>query len=157
MMPDSHSVVERRHYEASREVVFKALSEATYISRWLSPSDDILTDVSLFEFRRGGRFRFGFRSNKQDYGHVSGEYVEIVPPEKLSFTWVWEEPDVHAGIQTLVTIELTTSGEATDLVLTHSQFPSEEMCSRHFEGWKGEPPIKPCHTINPLLDAFVTC
>ena len=60
-----------------------------------------------------------------------GVYQEVVEPEKLVFTWAFEkrpgdDPD-FVPAQTLVTIEFLDKGGATEVVLTHQQFPDEHM------------------------------
>ena len=41
------------------------------------------------------------------------------------------------GLESRVTIEMTPSGGATDLVLTHTGLPDDEMGRGHESGWKG--------------------
>jgi uncharacterized protein YndB with AHSA1/START domain len=137
MSPDLLVVRESRRYSAQPEVVFEAISRAEYVAQWLSPSDAIQTEVTQFDFRLGGRFRLGFSEGSKHYGFVSGEYIEIRVPERIVFTWTWEPPDAHAGIETEVEIELTAIGGETELVLTHRRFPASEMRTRHAEGWAG--------------------
>jgi len=67
---------------------------------------------------------------------VRGQYQEI-SPRRIVFTWTWEEPDPHAGIETVVTIELFELGEETEILVTHERFPDEETRDRHDEGWSG--------------------
>ena len=130
-------VVERRRYRAPRETVFAAFTEPALLRRWFSPSDEITAEVAAFDLRVGGRYRFGFRTAVEDHGYVGGEFVAIEPPARLIYTWMWEPPDPHAGMETLVTVELTADGDDTELVLTHESFASEEACSRHRSGWTG--------------------
>jgi uncharacterized protein YndB with AHSA1/START domain len=131
------AVREQRYYQAPPGVVFEALSKPEHIARWLSPADDIRTDVLGFDCRAGGYFRLGFATGAHHYGYVSGHYREVTPPRRLVFTWMWEPPDEHAGIETIVEIDLVESGGGTDLQLIHRQFPSEEMRRRHGVGWQG--------------------
>ena len=131
------NVVVRRRYRASRELVFRALTEADSLTRWFSPSEDIATEVLELELRAGGTYRFGFRFPDGSENYVVGEFREITRPTRLVFTWTWEEPDPHAGIETLVTIELVGHGEATEVVVTHGRFPTMETRDRHDEGWNG--------------------
>jgi uncharacterized protein YndB with AHSA1/START domain len=58
-----------------------------------------------------------------------GTYLEIVPPEKLVFTWSSE----GFVTDTKVTIELFERGGETELVLTH-ELP-EGMIEPHRQGW----------------------
>ena len=66
---------------------------------------------------------------------LSGSYQQIKPPEKLAFTWRWDtDPPGH---ETLVSIEFRDLGNATEIVLTHGQFPDAETRDKHNHGWNG--------------------
>jgi uncharacterized protein YndB with AHSA1/START domain len=66
---------------------------------------------------------------------VQGVYRELAPPERLSFTWAWEDEDGNPGHETVVTVTLEARGQKTALTLRHSLFESKEACDRHREGW----------------------
>jgi uncharacterized protein YndB with AHSA1/START domain len=66
---------------------------------------------------------------------VFGTYREIVPPEKLSYTWQWESDP--GGSQTQVEIEFRSLGDSTEVVLTHLLLPSEVERDKHSHGWNG--------------------
>ncbi len=51
----------------------------------------------------------------------------------LEFTWMSE---ATRGLESRVTVEMTPSRGATDLVLTHNGLPDDEMGRGHEEGWK---------------------
>ena len=55
-------------------------------------------------------------------------------PDKLVYTWSWEDGSVTG---TLVTVEFRDLGSATELVLTHERFPTTEWRDKHGEGWTG--------------------
>jgi uncharacterized protein YndB with AHSA1/START domain len=67
---------------------------------------------------------------------VSGVYREILPPERLVFTWAWEGEGTR-GHETVVTIELAETPGGTRLELTHEGFESETARDLHGEGWSG--------------------
>ncbi len=117
--------------------MFRAFSEPDYLTRWFSPSEEIATEILDFDFREGGQYRFGFRFLDGHKDYVLGVYLEIVPPYKLVFSWTWQEPDPHAGIETLVSIELRELGGETEVVVRHERFPNQQARDRHEEGWKG--------------------
>ena len=130
-------VVATRRFRAPRERVFRAFTDPADLPRWFSPSEDIATDVVELDLRAGGAYRFGFHLPHGAVEYVLGRFEEVSPPEKLVFTWTWEEPDPHAGIETLVTVELIDHGDETEVVVTHDRFPTEETRARHDEGWQG--------------------
>jgi uncharacterized protein YndB with AHSA1/START domain len=64
-----------------------------------------------------------------------GEFVEVIPPKRLVFTWGWKEPGhpVPAG-STRVEIDLEARDGGTLVRLTHHGVP-EGMRERHEMGW----------------------
>ena len=62
-----------------------------------------------------------------------GAYREIEPPNRLVYTWDWEEADSQMG-ETLVTIELNDMGGSTEVVITQEGFPNNEATSAHEQG-----------------------
>ena len=66
---------------------------------------------------------------------VFGEYRELVPGNKIVFTWQWDDDDDWKNISSVVTVELSDRDGGTELRLTHEQLPSEESRDRHNEGW----------------------
>src|ERR1700687_5397369 len=92
---DSTTLVLRRTFTASRLRVFRAWIEPKALEHWLRPRGMSMT-VSSLEARVGGSFRF----NLENGGSIFGTYLQIVPPEKLVFTWSGE---AIQGRETVVT------------------------------------------------------
>jgi uncharacterized protein YndB with AHSA1/START domain len=59
-------------------------------------------------------------------------FREVVPNEKLVFTWAWRSTPER---ESLVTVELRPDGSGTLLTLTHEQFFDEAARDRHQHGW----------------------
>jgi uncharacterized protein YndB with AHSA1/START domain len=102
--------------------------------QWFSPSEEILIRKLEVDLRVGGRFRIEMVKEGKTIAAV-GSYREVRPPEKLVFTWAWEE--WPSGQDSLVAVELRERGAATDLVLTHELLPSVAERDRHEGGWAG--------------------
>jgi uncharacterized protein YndB with AHSA1/START domain len=69
-------------------------------------------------------------------GHqAAGEFVEVVPNQKVVFTFGWDLPDhpIPAG-STQVQITLIPEGEKTLVRLVHSGLPTDAV-SDHTRGW----------------------
>lgn len=68
---------------------------------------------------------------------MRGEYVELVPHERIVFTFGWEKnedgPDIAPG-STLVEITLTPDGDDTILTLRHTGLPTAAR-DEHRSGW----------------------
>ncbi len=71
---------------------------------------------------------------------VHGEFMEVSPPERLAYTWSWDEgPEAAmAGSErSLVVVEFVEDGDGTEVVLTHTGFTSAESRDNHEHGWRG--------------------
>jgi uncharacterized protein YndB with AHSA1/START domain len=69
-----------------------------------------------------------------DEHDVSGVYREIVPNEKLVFTWAWKSTPER---ESLVTVTFKDDNGGTLMTLLHEQFFDEDARDRHNAGWTG--------------------
>ncbi len=92
---------------------------------------DTTVAFAELDVRVGGRFRIVMRGAHADYEH-EGKYLEVVPPERLVFTWISKGTQNKSP---LVTVELQERGNQTLLTLTHERLPDAEAASRHQQGW----------------------
>jgi uncharacterized protein YndB with AHSA1/START domain len=124
-----------RVFDASREIVFKALTDPEQMVRWIGPRSfkAVITECNV---RPGGRYRIEMHQEKAVYP-VSGVYREVSAPERLIYSWAWEQPDGKLGHETLVTVTLKALGGKTELTLRHEIFESKESADNHGIGWAG--------------------
>ena len=108
------------------ERVWQAFTDTAALASWLWP-ERFATTAEL-DLRVGGRYRIEGPGAGMA---VAGEYVAVEPPHRLVFTWRWEgEPD-----ETLVTVELTSTGTGTELLLVHERFTDDVQREEHARGW----------------------
>jgi len=94
--------------KSSREIVFKALTQADELVRWFPTRAES-------DPRAGGKIKLFWEfTDASQNGSQDGEYVEVVPNEKLSYTWMAD------SIPTLVTFTLNESNGETTVDLEHS-------------------------------------
>lgn len=136
MASEPLSVVARRRYDLAPERVFAAFTDPALLQRWFSPGVDVRMEVLAHDLRVGGRYRFRYTEQDGTVSVVAGAFCEITAPRRLVFTWSWEEPDPHAGIETLVTVEIADGAPGTEVTVTHERFPDEESRARHQQGWR---------------------
>jgi len=122
-----------RTFDAPQEMVFDAWIERDQAAQWFGPEG---FTIPLFEMdgTEGGSYRMCMKDPEDTEHFVTGKYVEIDRPNRLVFTWAWEEDGV-AGHATEVIVEFTANGDKTDLVLTHRGFESEDSMNGHNQGW----------------------
>ncbi len=127
---------------ASRERVFAAWTQPELLQQWWGAHESFSAPVAEVDLRVGGKYRLGMLEPGKDAPYVChGVYREVNPPEKLVFTWSWEkmpgDDSSFMPAETLVTVEFIDKGGATEVVLTHEQFPDEHMRDEHQGGWVG--------------------
>jgi uncharacterized protein YndB with AHSA1/START domain len=110
--------------DATPETIWPFLTEADKHLEWEG------TEVDL-DPRPGGVYRVLVAGQHQS----AGEYVEVVPHEKVVFTFGWDVPDhpIPAG-STTVEISLHPEGDKTRVRLVHRGLP-EDAIGDHIHGW----------------------
>ena len=95
---------------------------------------DAKADVDL---RVGGRYHLSMRDDRGALHGVVGAYTEVVPAERLAFTWTWEnEPSVmHGSEGSLVDVVLREAPDGTQVSLTHTGLGGKVVRDMHEEGW----------------------
>jgi uncharacterized protein YndB with AHSA1/START domain len=135
----------QRRFRAPPERVFRALTQPAALREWWCPSGWLAGEIE-FDLRIGGTYRIAMRRGiRGDMVAVSGEFIDIKPPERLVYTWRWEGafPDMPP---TLVTIELRGSPDETVLTLRHDNFADLGRREQHRTGW-----IAACNRLDRLL------
>ena len=133
-------VLELSHrYAAPREDVFDAWTNPEVLKRWWAAAPTWDTPVAEVDAREGGSYRLSMRTDAGEIHTVGGEFTEIRPPERLAYTWSWEqgpEAAMAGSEQTLVIVDFIEDGAGTLVTLTHSGFASEEIRGMHIQGWE---------------------
>ncbi len=118
---------------ASPDRVFDAWTQPDQLRRWSCPEDANVEDAQV-DLVVGGAFRIVMKGAGGKVHTAFGAYREIEPPNRLVYTWDWEEADSQMG-ETLVTIELNDRGGSTEVVITQEGFPNSEATRAHEQGW----------------------
>jgi uncharacterized protein YndB with AHSA1/START domain len=124
---NSTTLVLRRAFTSSRQRVFRAWIEPEALQHWFRPRGMSMTVRSL-DARVGGSFRFDLENGSS----IFGTYLQIVPPEKLVFTW---SGGATQGIDTVVTLDFLDQGPVTEVVLTHERLTAPELRVLFGSGW----------------------
>jgi uncharacterized protein YndB with AHSA1/START domain len=122
----------KRTYEAPAQRVFDAWTSEEVMRRWFHAAHDWETTEADVDLRVGGAVRVVMRDPHEDakYGG-GGHYTEIDRPNRLAFTWVWDD-EPH---QTLIEIEFEEADGFTTVRFTHSGLWDEEAVRSHEQGW----------------------
>lgn len=79
-------------FNAAREVVFKAFTQAEHLRNWWGPKGWDFT-ISTFEFEQGGIFHYSQKSPDGDIMWVKFIYDEISVPEKFVYTQFFSDKE----------------------------------------------------------------
>ena len=127
------SLTLKRRLKATPAEVYAAWTDPKKIVKWFGPDAGPVKQAET-DVRVGGRYAVTFHTEYGEQHHVSGVYREIVPNEKLVFTWAWRTMPER---ESLVTILVKPDGSGTLLTLIHERFFDEAARDRHREGWSG--------------------
>jgi uncharacterized protein YndB with AHSA1/START domain len=110
--------------QARPSTIFPYLTDPSKFVLWMG------TDVTIVA-SPGGEFR----ALCGGVNPGAGTFLEVVPDQKVVFTFGWDLPDhpIPAG-STTVEITLTPEGDATMVRLVHSGLPDDAI-SDHLLGW----------------------
>lgn len=120
---DDQELVLERTFDAPRDLVWRVITDPDRITNWWGPNGYTTTVVEM-DVRAGGRWRFINHTTGGEDVPFKGEYLEVVPPERLVQTFIWDVPgfDDRPSIETMTLEDL---GGRTKVV-ARSRFPSVE-------------------------------
>ncbi len=131
-MTDSNTLRIQRTYRAPAQAVFDAWTNEEVIRRWWHAEVGWETSEAEVDLRVGGAVRVVMRDSEShaEYGG-GGRYTEIDPPNRLAFTWSWDDNSTR----TLIEIEFEEADGVTTVNFTHSDLWDEEAVRGHEGGW----------------------
>jgi len=123
-----------RVLRAPPERVYRAFVVAEAMAKWLPPHG-FTCKVHHMDAKVGGTFRMSFASFTTGNGHsFGGEYLELVPYERVRYTDKFDDPNLPGEMQVTVTLAKVSCG--TEVNITQEGVPEViplEMC---YLGWQ---------------------
>lgn len=123
-----------RVLRAPSERVYRAFLDAGALAKWLPPYG-FTCKVHHLEAKVGGTFKMSFSNFNTGSGHsFGGEYLELVPDEKIRYTDKFDNPNLSGEIQVTVTLSKVLCG--TEINIVQAGIPEAipvEMC---YLGWQ---------------------
>jgi len=145
--PSSDTRLEiRRTFAAPREKVFAAWTRREELEKWMCKDvPEHNPKYTELDLRPGGRYVIEIPMAKEGFTYRGyGTFREVKPPEKLVFTWAWEQippPKNKAedmeDSESLVTVQLIARGKSTEMIFTHENFTTAKVRDSHRKGWDG--------------------
>lgn len=123
-----------RVLRARPERIYKAFLNAEAMAKWLPPYGFTCT-VHHLDAKVGGTFRMSFTNFTSGNGHsFGGEYLELVPAQKISYSDKFDDPNLPGMMKTTVTLTPVSCG--TEIAIVQEGVPQvipPEMC---YLGWQ---------------------
>ncbi|MCU1420766.1 MAG: activator of Hsp90 ATPase 1 family protein [Microbacteriaceae bacterium] len=133
-----YGTIEREiHVDASPEIVFEVVSRPEHLKEWWPDEADIEPEVGA-----SGHIVFHNTDRADTVEPIT--VVEVTPPTRFAFRWVYTDGDVVGpGTSLLVTFDLEPSGEGTRVRMTETGFRErgweaavlEAQYNDHVTGW----------------------
>jgi uncharacterized protein YndB with AHSA1/START domain len=125
----AHTIRLHRVLRASPEKVYRAFIEADALARWMPPYG-FLGKIHHLDARVGGTFKMSFTNFTTGQSHsFGGEYLELVPQERLRYTDKFDDANLPGVMEVTVTFKKVICG--TELNIEQAGVPEvipAEMC-----------------------------
>ena len=123
-----------RVLRASPERIYRAFLDPAALAKWLPPHGFTNT-VHHLDAKVGGTFRMSFTNFGTGASHAfGGEYLELVPHERICYTDKFDNPSLQGELRTTITLKPLSCG--AELNIVQEGIPEvipPEMC---FLGWQ---------------------
>ncbi len=130
----SHTVRLHRVLAARPEKVYRAFLDPDAMARWLPPNG-FTCKVHELDPRVGGRHRMSFTNFTSGRSHsFGGEYLELVPGERLRYTDRFDDPDLPGEMTVTVTLKAVSVG--TELNIVQEGVPALIPLEACYLGWQ---------------------
>jgi len=123
-----------RVLRAPPERVYRAFLDADAMAKWLPPNG-FTGKVHHADAKVGGTFRMSFTNFSTGASHAfGGEYLELVPYERLRYTDRFDDPNLPGVIHVAVTLRAVSCG--TELGVVQEGIPDVIPAEACYLGWQ---------------------
>lgn len=130
----TNTVSLHRVIAAKPDKVYRAFLDANALAKWLPPAG-FTAKVHHMDAKVGGKYKMSF-TNFTTGKNISfgGEYLELIPNERLRYTDNFDDPNLHGIIQVTVDLKKVTSG--TELTIVQEGIPDVIPLDACYLGWQ---------------------
>lgn len=130
----THTVRLHRVIRSTPQRVYRAFLDADAWAKWLPPHG-FTGKVHELDPRVGGAYRMSFTNFTTGQSHAfGGQYLELIPNEKLRYTAAFDDPGLPGIMQTTVTLKAVSCG--VELSIVQEGIPSLIPAEGCYLGWQ---------------------
>jgi uncharacterized protein YndB with AHSA1/START domain len=123
-----------RVLRAAPEKIYRAFLDAHAMAKWLPPNG-FTGKVHHLDAKVGGTYKMSFTNFGVGQAHsFGGEYLELVPHERIRYTGVFDDPNLPGTMQTTVTLKKVSVG--TELTIVQEGIPEMIPPEACYLGWQ---------------------
>ncbi len=123
-----------RVLRATPERVFRAFIDPEAMAKWLPPNG-FTGRVHHLDAKAGGSFRMSFTNFATGQSHAfGGDYLELVPPNRLRYTSRFDDPNLPGQMTTTVTVAAVSCG--SELSVVQEGIPAAIPTEACYLGWQ---------------------
>lgn len=123
-----------RVLRAKPERIYRAFLDADAMAKWLPPNG-FTGRVHELDARVGGRYRMSFTNFTSGSSHTfGGEYLELVPNERIRHTDTFDDPNMTGKMITTITLRAVAVG--TELTVVQEGIPEAIPVEACYLGWQ---------------------
>ena len=131
--PSDLEIRVKRTFDAPRELVYDCATRPEHLVKWWGARTHELIECTV-DLRVGGGYRFVLREPGGTEVGFHGEYLELVRPERIKQTFIYEPYPDHGAVET-TTFEQVEGGTLLTVVILHkSKFGRDGMFNAGMEG-----------------------
>jgi uncharacterized protein YndB with AHSA1/START domain len=130
----THTIRLHRVLRSSPEKVYRAFLEADALAKWIPPHG-FTAKVHHLDAKVGGTFKMSFTNFTTGSSHsFGGEYLELVPSERLRYTDKFDDPNLPGMMTVTVTLKKVSCG--TEVSIEQAGVPEVIPAEACYLGWQ---------------------
>ncbi len=123
-----------RVLRATPERIYRAFLDADALAKWIPPNG-FTGKVHHMDARIGGTFKMSFTNFTTGHSHsFGGEYLDLVPYERLRYTDKFDDPNLPGEMQTTVSLKQVSCG--TEINIVQEGIPEAIPPEACYLGWQ---------------------
>ena len=131
---DTNTIRLHRVFQAPPERVYRAFLDPTAMVKWLPPNG-FTGEVHHMDAKVGGSYKMSFKNFSTGNSHsFGGEYLELVPNEKIRNTDRFDDPNMPGEMQNTITFKQVSVG--TELNILQEGVPDVIPAEACYLGWQ---------------------